>query len=146
MTKYNDERPAQVIEMMSKGLLDCHICAQWGISRETFYEWVRTKPEFKAAYEEGIAKAEAKFLQFAMERMEAGDDKGYKYWISIMNNKFGSSGWARDNKGGDTKNTQININNMNVIQSKSDQELIEFIQNKLEANGLLIDGSEESSE
>lgn len=145
--KWRDEFPAQLIEYMSQGLLDCEICAKFKISRDTFYDWIKNKPEFREAYQEGLPLAETKYLEFAKKKMLEGDDKGYKYWISIMNNKFRSSGWQRDSAlSGTVTNIQQNIN---VFAQKTEAELIELLTEKLSdptISPLLLDGSEESKE
>lgn len=135
MSKWKDQFPEKLVEYMEDGLLDCQICKKFRISRETFYEWLRTKPTFKIAYEEGLPLAEAKYLEFALKKMEEGDDKGYKYWISIMNNKFRSSGWQREaGPQGSITNIQ---NNISIASQKTEQELIEILMDKL-SDPLLI--------
>lgn len=147
LTKWKDSHPEKLVKLMEQGLLDCQICKEFRISRETFYEWIRTKPEFKSAYEEGLPLAEAKYLEFALERMKSGDDKGYKYWISIMNNKFRSGGWQRDGQvAGQVTNIQ---NNISIAATKTEQELIEILVDKLSdptISPLLLDGSKEPKE
>lgn len=131
MTKWHPDNPKKLVEYMGQGKLDCQIYKKFNISKETFYEWIRTKSEFKAAYEEGLPLCEAKFLEFALDKMEKGDEKGFKYWIALMNNKFG---WAKDRE---ARGTQININTMNVLSNKSDAELLEFINEKLVDNQII---------
>lgn len=119
--------PDALVEMMSKGMLDCEIYAEWGITRETFCKWKREHEEFKEAHEEGMPKCEAVYVRKMRECWLSGDDKGFKYCIALMNNKFG---WGKDESKGSTTNN-IQIGNMNVLQAKSNTELLEILQQKL---------------
>lgn len=130
MTKWRPENPKKLIEYMSQGLLDCQIYGKFGISKETFYEWIRTRPEFKAAHDEGLPLCEAWWLTFGRDRMIEGKDGGNKYWKQITGAKFGY-GQTNDIK------TQININTMNVLNNKSDDEILKFINEKIIDNQIL---------
>lgn len=125
-TVYKDTMPTELIRMMAQGMLDCEIYAEWSISKETFYVWLREKPEFKEAYDIGLPKCEAWWTAYGRQAMIDGNDKGFKHWIAVMNNKHK---WAGDRSNAPTNNIQIG--NINVLNNKSDQELIEFIQSKM---------------
>ena len=125
---YNkDFHPNDLIELMKKGALDCEIYAEWNISKMSFYRWLNEHEELKEAHEIGLSKCEAWWTKRMRERFEAGDDKGFKYCIAIMNNKFA---WEKGSKS-DGNTTNININNMNVLENKSRDSLLEYIQAKL---------------
>ena len=81
-----------------------------------------------------MAKCEAWYAQKAQQALEDRDDKGFKYFIAIMNNKFG---WE---KAGKTEaNTTIQIGNMNVLNQLSREDLIKNIQAKLEKHVDIFD-------
>lgn len=115
--------PKDVVARMSKGHLDCQIYAAWGISKKTFYKWQHEHPEFKEAYEIGLPKCEAKWLEKGIDYMENDKDKPFRYWIAVQNNKFG---WSQDRKEMTNQTTNIHVNQLNVLQNKSQAELDEF--------------------
>ncbi len=126
-SKYKEEYCQELIEMMSRGMLDVQIYAHWDISKDTFYSWKREHKEFLSAYSIGHAKCEAYYVLKAQERIEQGDDKGFKYYISLMNNKFG---WGKDDRDSRTTNN-ILIQNMQVLNNKEDYlQLLEDVRDK----------------
>jgi transposase-like protein len=50
--KYKKDFAEELPEMMSKGESVCEVCAKWGITKETFFEWVKNRKEFAEAYKE----------------------------------------------------------------------------------------------
>ena len=136
-TKYKQDYPEQLITMMEQGMLDCEIYAAWNISKDTFYRWRSEKDDLNAAFEIGYPKCEAFYARHARNAMLAGDDKGFKFFIGIMNNKFG---WEKGSNGdGNTTTNNITIGNMNVLQQKSREDLLTFITASLEKNKDTID-------
>lgn len=124
-TVYREEMPNEMLDMMSNGAKDSWIYARWNISKETFYTWLKEKPELKEAHEKGLALCEVWWEQKGMELMSNQDNKAFNYWIAFMNRKFG---W---NKNSDSQ-TNINIQNMNVLNTQTRDERLEFIKNKLQ--------------
>lgn len=122
-SSYTESKCNELINLMSQGMLDIEVAAKWSISRDTFYEWLKTHDELREAYQQGLVQCEAWYLAKCRERLLAGDDRGYKYFRAIVDAKFG---WSGDKQVG-TKNTQINIQNMQINQGKSEQELIDYI-------------------
>jgi hypothetical protein len=116
--------PVELVNLMEQGYLDVQVYAKWSITKVTFYEWKRHYSEFAEAHEIGMPKCEAFYIRKAQERLEAGDDAGFKYFIAIVNNKFG---WGKEGSAGNT----ININNMNVFKDQSRDELLEYVQDRL---------------
>jgi len=92
---YKDTYPAQLVELMEQGKLDVQIYAMWDVSKDTFYRWLNEKEELREAHNKGMAKCESFYIAKAQAAIEAGDDKGFKYYISLMNNKFG---WEKGSK------------------------------------------------
>jgi hypothetical protein len=117
----------EVQEQMALGKKDCQLAVHFGISESTFYKWRRENTDFEEAYQKGLAACEKWWEDEGMRQMQGGEKGKFNHWISFMNRKFK---WA-GKETGTTNNTQININTMNILQSKSDQELIDYIQNSL---------------
>jgi hypothetical protein len=130
-----DFHPADLLDRMRKGELNVMVFAAWGISKKSFYRWIKDYPEMAEAYEQGESSCEAWWLSQMMEKWQAGDDKGFKYCALIVNTKFG----YRENQSPSvTNNTQINVSgNFNVLQEKTRDELIEFINDGLEDNNVV---------
>lgn len=144
---YDPTHPEILFKLMSEGKLDVEIMAEMGLKKDTFYRWIREHEDFKNARDLGMAPCEAWWTRRIRDCWERGDDKGFKYCIAIMNNKFG---WGKDeNK---TVNNTINISgNMNVLQNKSLDELKELIEQDvayLKLNNVIdvIDVTPESDE
>lgn len=124
-TVYREEMIPEMIHMMTNGAKDSWIYAHWGITKETFYSWIREKPDFKEAHDQGLPLCEVWWEQKGMELMANSDNKAFNYWIAFMNRKFG---W---NKSSDSQ-TNINIQNMNVLNTQSREDRLEFIKTKLQ--------------
>lgn len=129
MTTYDSNfHPKDLIRLMALGNLDCEIFAEWDIAKSTFYKWRQDHEEFDQAFQKGLPKCEAWWTNEMRKCFLSKDDKGFKYCIAIMNNKFG---WERGAKiEGNT--TNIHINNMAVLQNKSRDGLLDFIKAKIE--------------
>jgi hypothetical protein len=124
--QYHNNMLQDMYDKMAAGRFDCEIYSSWKVSKEVFYEWKRIHPEFKRIHELGLGACEAWWIEEMRKRFLAGDDKGFKYCIAIMNTKFG---WST--KDGAKTDMQINIQNMTVNQTQSKEELINQIQNLL---------------
>lgn len=124
-SEFKPEYCDEVIKLMSQGALDYNIASKWGISRKTFWRWKNEIPEFSEAYDIGFEKCEEWWAEWGKKGMQ-GEIKGFNFmaWQSFMNNKFK---WTQKNDG----STQINIGNMNVLSSKSNDELLEILNQKL---------------
>lgn len=133
-TVYQDTYPTELVELMTTGALDCNICAHWDISRDTFYRWLNEKPELRAAHNRGLEKCEAWWVSKGMAGMD-GAVKGFSFnaWIAFMNNKFK---WAKNAADSGTTNN-IQIGNINLLQNKSKDDLVEYIGLKMKDLGLL---------
>lgn len=129
--KYDFEfHPVDLFEKMSRGDCDVHIYAAWGISEETFYKWMREYPELKEAHDKGLPAWEKAWLNKGIKFMEEGNDKAYRYWNRILGVKGGEK--YKENKNTPTNITNVSVNNMNVLQGKSEAELLEILTTKLE--------------
>lgn len=122
--EFKESHPQELINMMSKGMLDYEVCAEWGISRDTFSRWLKEKENLKFAYEIGYLKCFQWWFGEGKKRFAEKTDKGFKFW-QVMMTKFSDLGFGREtNQSG----TSVNIHNLNVLQSSnSEQELLESI-------------------
>ncbi len=121
--------PDQLIEMMSVGKLDVQIYAEWGVSKDTFYTWLNEYKDLKEAHEIGLAKCEAWYASAAQRALEDRDDKGFKYFIAIMNNKFG---WEKGPPKSEGTTNNIQIGNVNLLQQKSRVDLLDYVKTAIE--------------
>lgn len=131
---YVESHPQKLLELMAQGYLDCQIFAYFNVCKDTFYRWLNEHDDFRQAYDIGLPKCEAYWVKRIQDRFEAGDDKGFKYCISIMNNKFN---WGKEESR--ATNQSITIGNINVLQQKSRGDLLEYIQDALIRNKDVID-------
>lgn len=132
---YNPEYCDDLIKYMSKGLSNIQIAAKLGISEVTFYKWKDAHPDFAEAYDLGDPKR----FDYLMEQadkafLEEKNDKGYKHWKNKMS--FIYKNYVPEAK---MPTSTINIGNMNVLQQKSEQELLEIFSNKLNKNKDIIE-------
>ena len=130
-SKYKKDMPEQLIELMSQGKLDVQIYAAWGISKDTFYSWLNENKELKEAHEIGLAKCEAFYAAAAQQALADRDDKGFKYFIAIMNNKFG---WEKGAPKAEGTTNNIQIGNVNLLQQKSRTDLLDYVKTAIERN------------
>ncbi len=129
-SEYTQSHPELMLRLMTEGKLNMQVIAALGLKKDTFYRWIREHEDFKTAYEIGRCRAEAYWAQQLQDMTIERNDKGCKACIMILNNNFG---WGKDEMARTQVQNTINIQgNMNVIQQKSQEELIELIQNNTE--------------
>ncbi len=127
--------PKDLVKRMSKGQLNVQVFKVWGISKKTFYKWIQEHPDLAEAYDQGETACEAWWLEQMVEKWQAGDEKGFKYCQLIVNTKFGYKDTQNSSV---TNNTLINVSgNMNILQDKSREDLIDFIKDGLEDNNII---------
>lgn len=130
--EYTEEKCDELIELMAEGMLNCEIIAKWDISEKTFYRWIDTHQDFAEAYQIGLPKCEAqlvkKFRQMADGTLEG--KHSFNALIALANNKFK---WSKNTKEEDTPQitNNIQIGQLNVLQSQNKVELMSFVQDKL---------------
>lgn len=142
----DDYHPDELVKLMSQGMTDVEIFASFDITKQTFYRWLRAHEELQEAHELGLPKCEAWWIREMRNCWLNKDDKGFKYCISIMNNKFGWKDKA------DSVSVTVN-NNQLTIENKSSQELVDLITKKISRQNIIdvlpiesrIDGSESES-
>lgn len=126
--KYKPSYCAELYKYMSAGLSDNQVMAHWGISRGTFYRWIKEKPELKEAHERGKVQFDAKHEEIGVQGMLKQQDIDYQFWRDLGKYRHG---W-KDTSSGGTTNTQINIENMNnFLNEQTNEELLEYIKSQM---------------
>ncbi len=118
-TVYKDKYPQELIDLMSLGRFDYEIYAKWDVNKDTFYRWLREKPDLKECYELGKTKCLAWWTNAMRDKFTEGDDKGYRYCQLIVTTKFPE--FKQDTY---SSTNQININNLQVINTKEDYQAL----------------------
>ena len=110
---------------MSVGATDTKIMATWGIAKDTFYRWLREKPEFKEAHERGLVMCQSWWEDRVSDSIN-NKFANSTLLLAMMNNKFG---WARNAGSGDQTNNTVNIGKLTInnIQNLNTDELREKI-------------------
>lgn len=105
-------------------------CAIIGIARSTYYEWIKTYPDFKHACELAEDLSLSWWEEVGKDGMLKNREIQAQLYNSMMDRQFGSV------KVADASKTEINIGNMNVLQQLSTEELQHKIAEKLKALGI----------
>lgn len=128
--KYQEKYCADIYRQMAAGLSDTQVMAQWGVSRSTFYRWMKEHPELKEAHEKGKVAFDAIHEEYGIQGMLKQTDMEYAFWRDLGKYR---NGWA-EKQSTATQNTQINIDTMNVLNEQTNEELLAYIKNKMEEN------------
>lgn len=126
--KYDPKFCVEIYKLMAAGFSDTEVMAKWEISRDTFYNWKRDKPEFAEAHAKGKVQFDAAHEKIGREGMMKTRDVDYQFWRDLGKYRHGWTEKLPTN----TNNTQINIDRINILQNQSNDELIEFIKLNLE--------------
>lgn len=124
--EYHPKRCLEITKEMASGKSDTEVIAQWGIARSTFYKWKKDHPEFAEAHDIGKTMFEAIHVDLGTRAMKKEIELDYQYWRDL--GKY-CHGWA--DKPVSTNNTQINIEQMNVLNEQSNEELLMYIKDNL---------------
>ena len=123
-TKYTPEDCDLLIDIRSRGYSISAFCVHRKISRNTFHEWKKNHTEFAEAIEiaDDASKAfyEHRYLQIGI-----GESRGNVNALKEACDRQHGSIKATENK------TEINIGNMNVLQTLSEAELQQRILGKM---------------
>lgn len=128
LVKYEPQFCVDIYKKMAAGLSDTQVMAQWGISRGTFYRWMKEYPELKEAQERGRTAFDAIHEDYGVQGMLKQSDIDYQFWRDLGKYRHG---WA-EKQSVSTNNTQINIDTMNVLNEQTNEELLEFIKSQME--------------
>jgi hypothetical protein len=127
--KYNENRPTEIIRIMSSGKSTVQAAAEMGISKDSLYSWAKdpNKPEFMEAYRIARTCYEA-YHEDVLQKIAKGVIKGQAAaQIYMMKCRF------RDDKFGDSWKDSIDqkIELKNELKSLSNEEIDETIKTLL---------------
>lgn len=91
-----------------------HLCRALKVSRQTLWRWRKEIPEFKEAYDVGHPMVEAAYIDAMLS-----DPKRTAPCMAVLNNLFE---WRKEGNSGETK---ISIENMNVLNATPPKDLLE---------------------
>ena len=114
---------------MAAGMSETQAIAALGTSRSTFYRWKKEHPEFEEAVDRGKVLFDAHHEELGVQGMMKTMDIDYQFWRDLGKYR---NGWTDKSATGVTNNTQINIDQMNVLNEQSNEELLMFIKSQLE--------------
>ncbi len=86
--KYDQSLCMRVSELYKDGKSDSQVCVALGIARSTFYDWVKDKPEFCKAVEEGRSLSESWWIDVAQQAVTGNIKSDSKIWFANMKNRF----------------------------------------------------------
>ncbi len=126
---YKPEYCAQVYKYMCAGLSETQAIAALDTSRSTFYRWKKEYPEFKEACDRGRVQFDAKHEELGVQGMMKTMDIEYQFWRDLGKYR---NGWTDKTAPGITNNTQINIDQVNVLNDMSNEEVLAYIKSQME--------------
>ena len=133
-TKFHKSDLELVQKIRSEGFSVAKFCAARGIAKSTYFDWKKAYPEFDYATQVADVMAEA-FWQDKYVTAALTNDKEFqlKVYDSLYDKLFPNASKTTD------QSTQININQMNVVQSLSNAELENKARHMMELLGLVKD-------
>jgi len=87
-TKYNKEILPKILDKFKEGASVCEICADIGISRDTFYKWVKEYHEFSDTYKKGLELSQAWWEKIGKAGTIGKLNINPTMWIYNMKNRF----------------------------------------------------------
>lgn len=88
-SKYKPEFAEQLPALFAEGQSVAEVAVVLGVTRDTFYDWVKRYPKFRDAYELGKQVSEAWWSKLGREGASGVQDIQPTVWIFNMKNKFG---------------------------------------------------------
>lgn len=126
-SKFKKEHIGEILDLMQQGYTNTRICATLNIPGATFYRWINENEDMKEAYEIGKEKREAWWEEVGMAGMMGKIPRfNATVYDKLTKQKLN---WKDDDD--KVKGTQINIENMQVLQNMqqlTDGELDKKIQ------------------
>lgn len=84
---YNAQVHDEEIEnLLRDGFFAEDFCKKYRITKLTFQNWVEAHPTFKEAVKRGLAAGESVWVGLGREHLK--EQFNYKYWSSIMHNRY----------------------------------------------------------
>jgi len=104
---YKKEYCQIAIDVLSSGESLAAVCAELNIARSTLYEWRDSNPEFKAALEQGLQKAQRDWERLGRDGINGNLEKfSQAAYIFTMKNRFRAD-YAEDKE--DKDNTAASV-------------------------------------
>lgn len=97
-----DENLAKVTKWAKEGLFDCQIAEKMGISKQTFYDWLKKYPEFTDAIKKGKEIADKEIVNALYKRA-----LGYSYKEVKEEYITDNNGVIKDKDGESTKEVTV---------------------------------------
>ena len=88
-TRYNRSLCDKLPAMFDDGESVAEVCKKLGVVKQTFYNWVEKYPAFKKAYEEGLFRSEAWWMELGRNGAAGKEKINPATWIFNMKNRFG---------------------------------------------------------
>jgi hypothetical protein len=91
-SKYKKTHCKTAIDMMSRGYSKEAVAGKIGITEDTLYRWIKTKPEFSEAIKEGEVKSRLFWEGLGIDYILGGPQDlklNATVWIFNMKNRFG---------------------------------------------------------
>lgn len=135
MAAKSDYKPsycAEVYKIMAGGCSETKAMALLDVSRSTFYRWKKEHPEFADACDKGKVQFDAHHEDLGVQGMMKKRDIDYQFWRDLGKYRNGWTDKPMIMGPGSTYNTQINIDQMNVLNDQSNEELLMYIKAQME--------------
>lgn len=137
-TAYEPWMAEKILEVAQDGGHVANMCLAIGIkSRDTFYRWIHEYPEFEEAYEASKLYSQA-FYENLLLAVACGkiQNANFNALAMTLNNKFPDE-YKRSGTGG--SNTEINIGNINSLETLSSEDLDKKIKKLTDKVGLITE-------
>ncbi len=124
MSKYKKKYAKQLKNGLRRdGSSIDEICLGWDITRTTYYNWVQTHPEFKAADEAGNRDCAA-WWHWLTRQVAVGEIKGNAGTICFAMKNIQGINWLDKAEVKTTHEEKINTININVLPSREKETLV----------------------
>tara|TARA_R110000796_G_scaffold69627_2_gene158584 strand:- start:559 stop:927 length:369 start_codon:yes stop_codon:yes gene_type:complete len=113
-TKYTEELGEQVIDLMYEGFSIVEVCHELRISKQTFYNWCESHPEFLDSKEKGVDFSEGYWVKLGRTKLSDGTFN-YTGWYMNMKNRFN---WADKKESTVNHNGALSILNLDPLEGE----------------------------
>lgn len=129
--KYTPDVPAKILDTLVGSKTIAHVCVELGISKTTYYEWIKIYPEMKDAHDRARAAQEAFYVDTGVAGMFGHIQVNPKLYDILTKNVIG---WSKNDMS--IPSQQINVQNMQINQMPT-SELESKIVEQLKRTGML---------